>query len=146
MDQKVLQVNQEESAESALSELNISPNDLGAVSKEVAERILHTKDTNYIHQVMYVPIEKKEDLEWLIRCVGEALADGDGDEFVLEIADLLYSFVLPFYAYDILGDHHLHAQTMGIIERLALRDHSDIQTLIHDMKIELAVSSNKKSL
>ncbi|MEW4104656.1 hypothetical protein Q0N76_18200 [Bacillus altitudinis] len=143
MDQKVLQVNQEESA---LSELNIYPNDIGAVSKEVAERILHTKETDYIHHVMYVPIEKKEDLDWLIRSVGAALDDGDEDEFALEIADLLYSFVLPFYARDISGDRHLHAQIMEIIERLAWRGHSDIQTLIHDMNIELAVSCNKKSL
>ncbi|MDM5297076.1 hypothetical protein QUF51_02730 [Bacillus pumilus] len=143
MDQKVLQVNGETNE---LAVLNISSKDIGALSKEVAERILRTKDTDYIHQVMYVPIEKKEDLEWLIRCVGQALGDQDKDDVALEIADLLYFFVIPFYEEDLLSDRHLYEQIGDVMERLASRNHSDINTLIHEMKEDLAVVNKIKSL
>ncbi|OLP64744.1 hypothetical protein BACPU_23340 [Bacillus pumilus] len=143
MDQKVLQVYGETNE---LAVLNISSKDIGALSKEVAERILRTKDTDYIHQVMYVPIEKKEDLEWLIRCVGQALGDEDEDDVALEIADLLYFFVIPFYEEDLLSDRHLYEQIGDVMERLASRNHSEINTLIHEMKEDLAVVNKIKSL
>ncbi|PCK22862.1 hypothetical protein CEY02_02825 [Bacillus pumilus] len=136
MDQKVLQMNQE-STENELEVLNISSKDIGALSKEIAERILQTKDTDDIHQVMYVPIEKKEDLDWLIQCVGEALDDEDEDDVALEIADLLYFFVIPFYGEYILRDCHLYEYIDHLLVRLASRAHSDIDTLIDMMREDL---------
>ncbi|MFP3325973.1 hypothetical protein R0K05_23255, partial [Planococcus sp. SIMBA_160] len=76
---------------------NISSTEIGALSKEAAERILQTKDTDDIHLLMYVPIEKKADLNWLIESVGQALGDEDEDNVALEFADLLYFFIIPFY-------------------------------------------------
>ncbi|WP_231730862.1 hypothetical protein [Bacillus sp. AM 13(2015)] len=96
MDQNLLQMDQVRS-EDELAVVNISSTEIGALSKETAERILQTQDTDYIHQLMYVPIEKKEDLNWLIQSVGEALDDENEDDAALEFADLLYFFVIPLY-------------------------------------------------
>ncbi|MDR0125952.1 hypothetical protein [Bacillus zhangzhouensis] len=145
MDQNVLQINQEAS-ENKLAVLNISSKDIGALSKEVAERILQTKDTDYIHQVMYVPIEKKEDLDWLIQCVGEALDDEDEDDVTLEFADLLYFFVIPFYGEYILRDRHLYEYIDHLLVRLASRAHSDIQTLVDAMRDDLTEVNIEKIL
>lgn len=145
MGQNVLQMNRV-SKENELGVLNISSKDIGALSKEVAERILQTRDTDYIHQVMYVPIEKEEDLDWLIQCVGEALDDNDEDDVALELADLLYFFVIPFYEENISRHRHLYEPIENMLERLASRDHSEINTLIDEMKEDLDVMNNKKSL
>ncbi|MGX9292887.1 hypothetical protein ACSLGF_17160 [Bacillus sp. A015] len=145
MGQNVLQMNQERS-EDELAVLNISSKDIGALSKETAERILQTKDTDEIHQLMYVPIERKADLNWLIQSVGQALDDEAEDDVALEFADLLYFFVIPFYGEYILRDHHLYECIDDLLVRLASRAHSDIDTLIDMMREDLNGMNNKRSL
>ncbi|MCM2991234.1 hypothetical protein M3580_18750 [Bacillus safensis] len=143
MDQNLLQMNQVRS-EDELAVVNISSTEIGALSKETAERILQMKDTDYIHQLMYVPIEKKEDLNWLIQSVGEAL--DDNDDAALELADLLYFFVIPFYKEYIVMDHHLYECIDGLLVRLASRAHPDILTLVDVMRDDLTGMNMKKSL
>ncbi|MCC9090190.1 MULTISPECIES: hypothetical protein [Bacillus] len=136
MDQNVLQMNQERS-EDELAVVNISSTEIGALSKEAAERILQTKDTDDIHLLMYVPIEKKADLNWLIESVGQALGDEDEDNVALEFADLLYFFIIPFYKEYIVREHHLYECIDDLLVRLASRAHSDIQTLVDAMRDDL---------
>ncbi|MFP3419897.1 hypothetical protein R0K30_10285 [Bacillus sp. SIMBA_154] len=136
MDQNVLQMNQERS-EDELAVVNISSTEIGALSKEAAERILQTKDTDDIHLLMYVPIEKKTDLNWLIESVGQALGDEDEDNVALEFADLLYFFIIPFYKEYIVREHHLYECIDDLLVRLASRAHSDIQTLVDAMRDDL---------
>lgn len=138
MDQNVLQMNQERS-EDELAVVNISSTEIGALSKEAAERILQTKDTDDIHLLMYVPIEKKTDLNWLIESVGQALGDEDEDNVALEFADLLYFFIIPFYKEYIVREHHLYECIDDLLVRLASRAHSDIQTLVDAMRDDLFV-------
>lgn len=145
MDQNVLQMDQDRS-ENELAVLNISSKEIGALSKEAAEQLLQTKDTDCIHQLMYVPIEKKEDVDWLIQCVGEALEDEDEDDVALEFADLLYFFVIPFYGEYILRDRHLYEYIDHLLVRLASRSHSGIDTLIHIMREDLNGMNNKRNL
>ena len=94
MDQNLLQMNQVRS-EDELAVVNISSTEIGALSKEAAERILQMKDTDNIHQLMYVPIEKKADLNWLIQCVGQALEVEDNDS--LHLNWLICSISLSFH-------------------------------------------------
>ncbi|WP_349925377.1 hypothetical protein ABNP43_03120 [Bacillus altitudinis] len=136
MDQSVLQMDQDRS-ENELAVLNISSKEIGALSKGVAEQILQTEDTDRIHQLMYVPIEKKEDLNWLIQCVGEALKDEVCDDVALEIADLLYFFVIPYYGEYMLKGRHLYEDIDHLLVRLASRAHSDIDTLIDIIREDL---------
>ncbi|MCK6164851.1 hypothetical protein KZX64_16135 [Bacillus pumilus] len=136
MDQNLLQMNRVRS-EDELAVVNISSTEIGALSKEAAERILQTKDTDIIHQLMYVPIEKKADLHWLIQSVGQALEDEDDDNVALELADLLYFFVIPFYKEYILREHHLYECIDDLLVRLASRTHSDIHTLVDAMRDDL---------
>ncbi|MED1749631.1 MAG: hypothetical protein ACQEUO_11095 [Bacillota bacterium] len=136
MDQNVLQMNQERS-EDELAVVNISSTEIGALSKEAAERILQTKDTDDIHLLMYVPIAKKADLNWLIESVGQALGDEDEDNVALEFADLLYFFIIPFYKEYIVREHHLYECIDDLLVRLASRAHSDIQTLVDAMRDDL---------
>ncbi|MEH7652139.1 hypothetical protein [Bacillus safensis] len=143
MDENLLQMNQVRS-EDELAVVNISSTEIGALSKETAERILQMKDTDYIHQLMYVPIEKKEDLNWLIQSVGEAL--DDNDDAALELADLLCFFVIPFYKEYIVMDHHLYECIDDLLIRLASRAHSDILTLVDVMRDDLTGMNMKKSL
>ncbi|MCY1119831.1 hypothetical protein OWO30_15900 [Bacillus safensis] len=145
MDQNLLQMNQVRS-EDELKVVNISSTEIGALSKETAERILQAKDTDYIHQLMYVPIEKKEDLNWLIQSVGEALDDEDEDDAALEFADLLYFFVIPLYEEYIMRDHHLYECLEDLLVRLASRAHSDIHALVNVMRDDLTEMNMKKSL
>ncbi|MEH7731243.1 hypothetical protein M5E03_03330 [Bacillus safensis] len=145
MDQNLLQMNQVRS-EDELAVVNISSTEIGALSKETAERILQAKDTDYIHQLMYVPIEKKEDLNWLIQSVREALDDEDEDDAALEFADLLYFFVIPLYEEYIMRDHHLYECLEDLLERLASRAHSDIHALVNVMRDDLTEMNMKKSL
>ncbi|WP_456265668.1 MULTISPECIES: hypothetical protein [unclassified Bacillus (in: firmicutes)] len=147
MDENLLQMNQVRS-EDELAVVNISSTEIGALSKETAERILKTKDTDYIHQLMYVPIEKKEDLNWLIQSVGAALDDDDEDEddAALEFADLLYFFVIPLYEEYIVRDHHLYEYLEDLLVRLASRAHSDIHALVDVMRDDLTEMNIKKSL
>ncbi|MEH7553694.1 hypothetical protein [Bacillus altitudinis] len=136
MDQYVLQMDQDRS-ENEFAVLNISSKEIGALSKGAAEQILQTGDTDRIHQLMYVPIEKKEDLNWLIQCVGEALKNEVGDDVALEVADLLYFFVIPYYGKYMLKDHHLYEYIDHLLVRLASRTHSDIDTLIDIIREDL---------
>ncbi|MFJ6206605.1 hypothetical protein [Bacillus pumilus] len=136
MDQNLLQMNQVRS-EDELAVVNISSTEIGALSKEAAERILQTKDTDDIHLLMYVPIEKKADLIWLIESVGQVLEDEDEDNVALEFADLLYFFVIPFYKEYILREHHLYECMDDLLVRLASRTHSDIHTLVDAMRDDL---------
>ncbi|MFS8303296.1 hypothetical protein [Bacillus altitudinis] len=136
MDQYVLQMDQDRS-ENEFAVLNISSKEIGALSKGVAEQILQTGDTDRIHQLMYVPIEKKEDLNWLIQCVGEALKNEVGDDVALEVADLLYFFVIPYYGEYMLKDRHLYEDIDHLLVRLASRAHSDIDTLIDIIREDL---------
>ncbi|MBV5114186.1 hypothetical protein KN772_16195 [Bacillus altitudinis] len=136
MDQNVLQMGQDRS-ENEFAVLNISSKEIGALSKGVAEQILQTGDTDRIHQLMYVPIEKKEDLNWLIQCVGEALKNEVGDDVALEVADLLYFFVIPYYGKYMLKDRHLYEDIDHLLVRLASRAHSDIDTLIDIIREDL---------
>lgn len=129
MDQNLLQMDQVRS-EDELEVVNISSTEIGALSKETAERILQRKDTDDIHQLMYVPIEKKADLNWWIQSVGQALDDEAEDDAALEFADLLYFFVIPFYKEYIVRDHHLYECVEDLLVRLASRTHSDIHTLV----------------
>ncbi|WGD97847.1 hypothetical protein [Bacillus safensis] len=145
MDQNLLQMNQVRS-EDGLAVVNISSTEIGALSKETAERILQAKDTDYIHQLMYVPIEKKEDLNWLIQIVGEALDDEDEDDAALEFADLLYFFVIPLYEEYIMRDRHLYEYLEDLLVRLASRAHSDIHALVDVMRDDLTEMNIKKSL
>ncbi|WP_342503097.1 hypothetical protein [Bacillus sp. FSL K6-1000] len=145
MDQNLLQMNLVRS-EGELTVVNISSTEIGALSKETAERILQTKDTDYIHQLMYVPIEKKEDLNWLIQSVGEALDDEDEDDAALEFADLLYFFVIPLYEEYIMRDRHLYEYLEDLLVRLASRAHSDIHALVDVMRDDLTEMNIKKSL
>ncbi|MFX0571854.1 hypothetical protein [Bacillus pumilus] len=138
MDQNLLQMNQVRS-EDELAVVNISSTEIGALSKEAAERILQTNDTDNIHQLMYVPIEKKADLNWLIQSVGQALEDEDDDNVALELADLLYFFVIPFYKEYILREHHLYECIDDLLVRLASWAHSDIHTLVDAMRDDLFV-------
>ncbi|MFX0564343.1 hypothetical protein [Bacillus sp. MZGC1] len=136
MDQNLLQMNQVRS-EDELAVVNISSTEIGALSKEAAKRILQTKDTDDIHLLMYVPIEKKADLIWLIESVGQALEDEDEDNVALEFADLLYFFVIPFYKEYILREHHLYECIDDLLVLLASRTHSDIHTLVDAMRDDL---------
>jgi len=136
MDQNLLQMDQVRS-EDELAVVNISSTEIGALSKETAERILQTKDTDDIHQLMYVPIEKKADLNWLIQSVGQALDDEAEDDAALEFADLFYFFVIPFYKKYIVRDHHLYECVEDLLVRLASRTHSDIHTLVDAMRDDL---------
>lgn len=136
MDQNLMQMNQLRS-EDELVIVNISSTEIGALSKEAAERILQTKDTDNIHQLMYVPIEKKADLNWLIQSVGKALEDEDEDNVALEFADLLYFFVIPFYKEYILREQHLYECIDDLLVRLASWAHSDIHTLVDAMRDNL---------
>nr|MDF9459776.1 hypothetical protein [Bacillus pumilus] len=136
MDQNLPQMNQVRS-EDELAVVNISSTEIGALSKEAAERILQNKDTDDIHLLMYVPIEKKADLIWLIESVGQALEDEDEDNVALEFADLLYFFVIPFYKEYILREHHLYECIDDLLVRLASRTHSDIHTLVDAMRDDL---------
>ncbi|EMI14851.1 hypothetical protein [Bacillus altitudinis] len=136
MDQNVLQMDQDRS-ENEFAVLNISSKEIGALSKGVAEQILQTGDTDRIHQLMYVPIEKKEDLNWLIQCVGEALKDEVCDDVALEVADLLYFFVIPYYGEYMLKGRHLYEDIDHLLVRLASRAHSDIDTLIDIIREDL---------
>ncbi|QRF32885.1 hypothetical protein [Bacillus safensis] len=145
MEQNLLQMNQVRS-EDELAVVNISSTEIGALSKETAEQILQTKGTDYIHQLMYVPIEKKEDLIWLIQSVGEALDDETGDDVALEFADLLYFFVIPLYEEYIMSDHHLYEYLEDLLVRLASRAHSDIHSLVDVMRDDLTEMNIKKSL
>ncbi|WP_368197911.1 hypothetical protein AB3G27_03045 [Bacillus pumilus] len=138
MDQNLLQMNQVRS-EDELAVVNISSTEIGALSKEAAERILQMKDTDHIHQLMYVPIEKKADLHWLIQRVGQALEVEDNDIVALELVDLLYFFVIPFYKEYILREHHLYECIDDLLVRLASWAHSDIHTLVDAMRDDLSV-------
>ncbi len=138
MDQNLLQMNQVRS-EDELDVVNISSTDIGALSKEAAERILQTKDTDIIHQLMYVPIEKKADLHWLIQRIGQALEDEDDDIVALELADLLYFFVIPFYKEFILRESRLYECIDDLLVRLASWAHSDIHTLVEAIRDDLFV-------
>ncbi|MFJ5965829.1 MULTISPECIES: hypothetical protein [unclassified Bacillus (in: firmicutes)] len=77
--------------------INISSKTIGALSKESAEHILKIRDTDYIHQLMYVPIENDDDLKWFIQSLHKAIIKENDFSVVLELADLLYFFVVPFY-------------------------------------------------
>ncbi|GLF91614.1 hypothetical protein Saga11_28730 [Bacillus safensis] len=136
MDQNLLQMDQVRS-EDELAVVNISSAEIGALSKETAEQILQRKDTDHIHQLMYVPIEKKADLNWLIQSVGQALDDEAEDDAALEFADLLYFFVIPFYKEYIVRDHHLYECVEDLLVRLASRTHSDIRALVDAMRDDL---------
>ncbi|MBQ4816979.1 hypothetical protein QPL77_02985 [Bacillus pumilus] len=138
MDQNLLQMNQVRS-EDELAVVNISSTEIGALSKEAAERILQTKDTDHIHQIMYVPIERKADLHWLIQRIGQALEVEDNDIVALELADLLYFFVIPFYKEYILRERHLYECIDDLLARLASWAHSDIHTLVDAMRDDLFV-------
>ncbi len=138
MDQNLLQMNQVRS-EDELAVVNISSTEIGALSKEAAERILQTKDTDHIYQIMYVPIEKKADLHWLIQRIGQALEVEDNDIVALELADLLYFFVIPFYKEYILMERHLYECIDDLLARLASWAHSDIHTLVDAMRDDLFV-------
>ncbi|MGE6626793.1 hypothetical protein [Bacillus pumilus] len=117
--------------------LNISSNAIGALSKESAERILKRKDTNEIHQLMYVPIENYDDLKWLIQSIHQIIMDEKDVHVVLELADLLYFFVVPFYKKELVSRGELSYLMNDMLFILDLWTNQDLIELVDAIQFEL---------
>lgn len=123
--------------------LNISSNTVGALSKESAERILRGRDTDEIHQLMYVPIENYEDLKWLIHTLHKAIMDEKDVRVVLELADLLYFFVVPAYKEELMSKKDLSHMVNDILFMLDLWTDENIIELINSIQYELKIVERK---
>lgn len=117
--------------------LNISSNTVGALSKESAERILSGRDTDEIHQLMYVPIENHEDLKWLIHSLHKAIMDEKDVRVVLELADLLYFFVVPAYKEELMSQEDLSHMVNDILFMLDHWTDENIIELVDAIQYEL---------
>ncbi|PRS71441.1 hypothetical protein C6Y04_18675 [Bacillus sp. GBSW2] len=117
--------------------LNIPSNAIGALSKESAERILKKKDTNEIHQLMYVPIENSDDLKWLIHSLHKIIMDEKDVQVVLELADLLYFFVVPFYKEELVSQGELSCLMNDMLFILDLWTNQEVIELVEVIQLEL---------
>ncbi|KEP26993.1 hypothetical protein [Bacillus zhangzhouensis] len=117
--------------------LNISSNTIGALSKESAEKILKIKDTNEIHQLMYVPIENLGDLKWLIQSLHKAIMEEKDVRVVLELVDLLYFFVVPFYKEKLMSHEGLSQLMNDMLFILDLWTDQEIIELVDAIQFEL---------
>ncbi|MGE6631578.1 hypothetical protein [Bacillus sp. NPDC077027] len=115
-------------------EWNISPNDIGALSKETVERILQERNTDQIHQIMYVPLKNTKDLAWLIHSVRDVLKEEKDEEVALELADVLYFFVVPHYKKTIVANESVSQDVDIIFSILTKWEHPGIDELVEDMK------------
>lgn len=123
--------------------LNISSNTVGALSKESAERILRGRDTDEIHQLMYVPIENYEDLKWLIHTLHKAIMDEKDVRVVLELADVLYFFVVPAYKEELMSKKDLSHMVNDILFMLDLWTDENIIELVNSIQYELKIVERK---
>ncbi|MFB8733412.1 hypothetical protein ACEQPO_04220 [Bacillus sp. SL00103] len=112
---------------------------MGRCQREAAERIFTNEGYGLYSSNHVCSGEKKADLHWLIQRVGQALEDEDNDIVALELADLLYFFVIPFYKEYILREHHLYECIDDLLVRLASWAHSDIHTGRCDVRDDLFV-------
>ncbi|UYO36123.1 hypothetical protein NF868_02655 [Bacillus zhangzhouensis] len=117
--------------------LNISSNTIGALSKESAERILRGRNIDEIHQLMYVPIENHEDLKWLIHSLYKAIVDEKDVRVALELADLLYFFVVPAYKEELMGQKDMSHMVNDILFMLDLWTDENIIELVDAIQYEL---------
>ncbi|WP_338527746.1 hypothetical protein V6Z54_04375 [Bacillus sp. MAG717A] len=117
--------------------LNISSNTIGALSKESAERILKVRNIDQIHQLMYVPIENHEDLKWLIHSLHKAIMDEKDVRVALELADLLYFFVVPAYKEELMSREDLSQMVSDILFMLDLWTDENIIELVVAIQYEL---------
>ncbi|AVM22858.1 hypothetical protein [Bacillus pumilus] len=117
--------------------LNISSNAIGALSKESAERILKRRDTNEIHQLMYVPIENDNDLKWLVHSLHQIIMNEKDVHVVLELADLLYFFIVPFYKEELVSRGELSYMMNDILFILDLWTNQDLIELVDAIQFEL---------
>ncbi|MFI8626306.1 hypothetical protein ACIGEH_18865 [Bacillus altitudinis] len=128
-------VNREDQHE--FSFLNISSNTVGALSKEFAERILKERKVDEIHQLMYVPIENHEDLKWLIYSLHKAIMDEKDVSVVLELADLLYFFIVPAYKEELMCKEDLSHMMDDILFILDLWTDENIIELVNSIQYDL---------
>lgn len=92
---------------------------------------------------MYVPIENYEDLKWLIHTLHKAIMDEKDVRVVLELADLLYFFVVPAYKEELMSKKDLSHMVNDILFMLDLWTDENIIELVNSIQYELKIVERK---